>query len=127
VSETQRPRPDPAVVSWLEGTSSRELHVSVLTLGEVRRGVELLRARDPGRAGAYADWLQTLRESFEDRILDVDDAVAQAWGRLNAASPVPAVDGLLAATALVHGLVVVTRDGGPFERCGVPFVDPWAN
>lgn len=114
------------MLSWLASVSTRELHVSVLTLGEIRSGIEQLRPRDPARASAYAVWLETLRESFEDRIIVVDDAVAQAWGRLRAVSLVAAVDGLLAATALVHGLTVVTRDTRPFERLGVPFVDPWA-
>lgn len=63
---------------------------------------------------------------FADRVLVVDTAVAQAWGRIGASDPVPAVDGLLAATALVHGPIVVTRDRRPFERVGVPWLDPWA-
>jgi hypothetical protein len=73
----------------------------------------------------YADWLEDLRLTYAGRILVVDDAIAQAWGRVRALASVAAIDGLLAATALVHGLVVVTRDTAPFARAGVPFVDPW--
>lgn len=72
------------------------------------------------------DWLESLEAGFSDRTLVVDGAVAHAWGRLNAVTSLPEVDGLLAATALVHGLVVVTRDTEPFERVGVPWLDPWS-
>lgn len=119
-------RPDPAVVAWLRDVDSGDLHVSVLTLGEVRRGIERLRRRDAGQSAVYEAWLGTLESAFADRVLPIDVAVAEAWGRISATDPLPAVDGLLAATALVHGLTVVTRDTGPFERAGVPFLDPWA-
>jgi predicted nucleic acid-binding protein len=125
VSETRKHRPAPEVVTWLADVDSGELHLSVMTIGEVRRGIERLRRRDASQAAVYEAWLGTLETAFADRILGVDVAVADAWGRISA-DPVPAVDGLLAATALVHGLTVVTRDIGPFERVGVPFLDPWA-
>jgi predicted nucleic acid-binding protein len=74
----------------------------------------------------FETWLGELESAFANRLLPVDTPVAQAWGRISAFEPVPAIDGLLAATALVHGLVVVTRDNRPFERVGVPWLDPWA-
>ena len=95
-------------------------------MGEIRQGVERLRPRDPARSDRHEEWLGALQKSFGDRILAVTTPVAEAWGRLRATGPLPVVDSLLAATALVHGLVVVTRDTGPFERVGVPWLDPWA-
>jgi predicted nucleic acid-binding protein len=110
----------------MAGMRVQDLFVSVLTLGEVRRGVELLRRRDEPQAQVFDSWLHEVETVFSDRVLDVTAPVAEAWGRLNAATPLPTVDGLLAATALVHGLVVVTRDTRPFERIGVPYLDPWS-
>ena len=100
--------------------------MSVMTLGEIRRGIERLRPRDPSQALVFESWLDEMTTVFGDRVLDVDGAVAECWGRIGAADPLPAVDGLLAATALVHGLTVVTRDTRPFERVGVPCLDPWS-
>ena len=125
-SELRKPRPDPGLESWLEQVPSQLTFVSVLVLGEIRQGIERLRPRDASQASALEQWLYTVVDGFGDRILAIDGVVAEAWGRLNAGARLPVVDGLLAATALVHGLVVVTRDTGPFERVGVPFLDPWA-
>lgn len=126
LSEVRKPRRDPGVDRWLQGVRVEDLFLSVLTLGEVRRGIERLRARDAARTAVFEAWLAEVETVFADRVLVVDTAVAEAWGRLGASDPVPSVDGLLAATALVHGLVVVTRDRRPFERVGVPWLDPWA-
>jgi predicted nucleic acid-binding protein len=98
----------------------------VLVVGEIRQGIERVRPRDSRRGDALERWLRTLLESYGDRILDVTSPIAEAWGRLRATEPLPVVDSLLAATALVHGLVVVTRDTAPFERIGVPWLNPWA-
>jgi hypothetical protein len=98
----------------------------VLVVGEIRQGIERVRPRDPRRGDALEQWLRTLQQSYGDRILDVTSPIAEAWGRLRATGPLPVVDSLLAATALVHGLIVVTRDTGPFERIGVPWLNPWA-
>jgi hypothetical protein len=125
VSELRRARPDAGLRAWVEETPSQLTSLSVLVLGELRQGVEHLRRRDAAQAAALDRWLGKVVEEFTDRIIDVDSAVAAAWGRLNAGRPLPVVDGLLAATALVHGLVVVTRDTGPFEQAGVPYLDPW--
>jgi len=113
-------------MSWLGQVPTQLTFVSVLVLGEIRQGIEQLRPRDAQQALALEGWLDAVADGFGDRILEIDGVVAEAWGRLNAGARLPVVDGLLAATALVHGLVVVTRDTDPFERAGVPFLDPWS-
>ena len=112
--------------AWVEDTAGEATYLSVLVLGEVRQGVERLRGRDPVQASELDGWLAALEEGFSDRILEVDRAIAHAWGRLSASDLLPPVDGLMAATALVHGLTIVTRDTAPFERVGVPWLDPWS-
>jgi predicted nucleic acid-binding protein len=112
-------------VAWLAGVTSDELHVSVLTLGEIKRGVELLRSRDPHQSRAIDEWLGALHDTFADRILGIDTPVAAAWGRLRAEHTLAIVDSLIAATALVHGLTLVTRDTRTAKRAGVPFLEPW--
>jgi predicted nucleic acid-binding protein len=113
------------VQAWIESTAADAVHLSVLVLGEIRLGVERLRPRNPNQAESLEHWLASLEGRFADRILAIDNVIAHAWGRLGARDPLPPVDGLLAATALVHGLIVVTRDTAPFERIGVPYLDPW--
>ncbi len=97
----------------------------MLVIGEVRQGIERLRGRDPAQAEVYEEWLQELESSFRDRLLPLDAEVAQAWGRLNAARPLPVVDALMAATAVEHGLTFVTRDTGVLSGLGVSVLDPW--
>jgi len=126
LSEVRRPRRDPNVDRWLSMTRPSDLFVSVLTLGEIRRGIERLRARDEAQSAVFETWLGEVETVFDDRVLGIDGSVAQTWGRISASDPLPAVDGILAATALTHGLVVVSRDRRPFERVGVPWLDPWA-
>jgi hypothetical protein len=125
VSEIRRPRPHVGVQQWVESRAAEDMYLSVLVLGELRLGVERLRPRDPGQSESLERWLVSLEGRFADRVLAIDEPIAHAWGRLGAADPLPPVDGLLAATALVHGLTVVTRDTAPFERIGVPCLDPW--
>jgi toxin FitB len=127
ISETVRPRPEPRVISWFEMISRDDLHVSVVSLGEVRRGIELL-AQGPQR-DRLQYWLETrLPEWLGDRVLPVTAAVADRWGRLRAQSPktVPIVDSLIAATALHHDLRLVTRNGRDFAHFpGLVVVNPW--
>jgi predicted nucleic acid-binding protein len=99
--------------------------LSVLTLGEIRKGIEKLRPRDAQRAAALDAWLAELTTTFGPRILDLDRAVAEAWGRLAALRTVPVVDCMLAATALVHDLVLVTRNTQDAEGLGVRLLDPF--
>jgi predicted nucleic acid-binding protein len=127
VSETRRRRPAPAVLNWLEAARRDRdpLFVSVLVLGEVRHGVERLRVRDSTQAAALENWLAELRERFRERTIPVDREIAEEWGRMNAVSPVPVFDGLMAATAKIRGLVFVTRNVADVARTGVPLLNPW--
>src|SRR5687768_11259274 len=99
-------RCDPGVRDWIENTDVEELLLSVMVLGEIRRGIERIRIRDRNQARALEKWLQSLSTEFADRILPVDERVAEQWGQLGLRQPVPLLDALLAATALVHDLTV---------------------
>lgn len=126
ISELRKgPRCDPHVAAWFSAVNDEEVFLSVLTLGEIRRGVENLRRRDTAAAQALDDWLSGLAEEHGDRLLPVDLAIADAWGRLGAPDPVPVVDGLLAATASVHRLTLVTRNVQDVEGTGVPCLNPF--
>lgn len=118
-------RANTGVLTWFEGVSDEDLFTSVLVLGELRRGVELVRRRDPIAASALEQWLARLEEQFADRILPVDRETADRWGLLNVPNPVPTVDGLLAATALAHELTLVTRNTRDVARTGVSLVNPF--
>ncbi len=126
VSELVKPEPEPLVSEWFRAAPPEALFVSVLTLAEIRKGVEKL---PHGRRRArIAAWLEIeLPFWFEGRVLPVDFAVADEWGRMLARveRPVPVIDGPIAATALSHRLVVVTRDEGGFAPSGVDIVNPW--
>ncbi len=119
-------RANVGVQRWFREADERHLLTSVLVVGEVRRGIESVRRRDPTAALALDHWLARLTGSFGDRILTVDARVAETWGRLSVPDPIPAVDGLLAATALVHDLTLVTRNVRDVARTGARVVDPFA-
>ena len=97
----------------------------MLTLGEIRNGIERLRPRDPEQAALFDIWLTELRARFADRILPVDENAADRWGRLNATAPRKTVDSLIAATAHTYALTVVTGNTRDFDDCGVPLINPW--
>jgi predicted nucleic acid-binding protein len=124
VSEIRRSR-DPHVRAWVDQVDDIDLHLSVMTLGEIRKGIELLRGRNPAQADVFANWLDELNDHFADRIVPIDARVAEEWGRLNAVKPRNTVDSLIAASASVHHLTVVTGNTGDFEGCGVPVLNPW--
>jgi toxin FitB len=126
VSELRKRNPDPAVVAWRGAVDAEELYLSALVVGEIRQGIERLRRRDRRQAAGLERWLGTLKQEFAERILPVTASVAEAWGRLAAPRPLPAVDGLLAGTALVHGLVLVTRETARLEPTGISLLNPWA-
>jgi toxin FitB len=124
VSEIRRGR-DSYGWAWANGVEDIDLHVSVMTLGEIRKGIELLRSRDPIQAEVFANWLGELHTRFAERIVPIDVAVGEEWGRLNATMPRNTVDSLIAASARVRGLTVVTRNTRDFEDCGVALINPW--
>ena len=126
LSELAKPMPDPNLVAWLGKVSNLDLHISVLTLGEIRKGVEIM--PQGARKDRLRAWLENdLPDWFEDRVLPVSLAAADAWGRLlaRARRPVPAVDGLLAATAMCGGLALVTRNEADFDFPGLRVLNPW--
>ena len=126
VSEIRKgPRANRDVQAWLASVDDDDIHLSVLVIGELRRGVELVRRRDARQAMALDQWLDQLVTEHEDRILGVDLAVAEAWGRLSALRPASLVDTLLAATAHVHGLMLVTRNLKDVAWTGVPCFNPF--
>ncbi len=125
ISELRRPRPDPRVQKWLGGIASVDLHLSVLVTGEIRRGVELLRPREPDRAATLDAWLEGLELAYADRLLPVSASIADTWGRLSSVRPLPVTDGLMLATAKVYGLTLVSREARTFADLGVPTLSPW--
>lgn len=113
------------VRSWFAALDSDAILLSVVTIGEIRRGIENVRRRDPAAARALDRWLRSVIEDHSDRILAVDLPVADEWGRLNVPDPLPVIDGLLAATAKVHGLILATRNVKDVARSGVDIVNPF--
>lgn len=125
ISEARKPNGNPGVRQWLASVPGGDLYLSVLVLGEVRQGIERLRRRDPAQASVFDSWLARLRRDYTDRILPVTLGIAEEWGRMNVPDPLPVIDGLLAATARVHGLVLVTRNLTDLNRTGVPLLNPF--
>ncbi|MDH4391887.1 MAG: type II toxin-antitoxin system VapC family toxin [Aquabacterium sp.] len=128
LSELRRKQPDPSVVRWFSQRPASTLYLSVLTLGEIRKGIEGL--ADPSRRLALLDWLETVLPAFfAGRILPIDTSVADRWGRLVALAgrPLPVIDSLLAATAAQHGLILVTRNLRDVQGLGAQVLDPWAD
>jgi predicted nucleic acid-binding protein len=127
VSEIRkRDRAHPNVARWVARTPMAEIATSVLVLAEIRHGIELRRRSDPEQARALDRWFVRMRTGLADRVLPVDEPVADAWARLGVPDPVPVIDGLLAATAKVHGLTLVTRNLAHVAPTGVPVLDPFA-
>ncbi len=119
-------RCDPGVRTWFEQSPEHQLFVSVLVLGEIRRGIERIRARDPRQADALEAWLESVTRHYEERILPVDLGVADRWGAMGSLQPIAPVDGLLAATALTHQLTLVTRNVADVESTGVKLLNPFS-
>lgn len=118
-------RANSRVATWFASLDPDAIVLSVLTIGEIRRGIESLRRRDRRAAASLQRWLGRLVRDHGDRILPVDLAVAEEWGRLNVPDPLPVVDGLLAATSKVHRLTLATRNVKDIARTGVPLVNPF--
>ena len=113
-------------VEWLRSVDPATLHLSVLTRGEIMRGIALRQKSDPVAASHLAAWLRGIRHDHAARILPVTDQIAVEWGRIAAIRPRGDVDGLIAATAIVHDLAVVTRNVADFADAGVDVIDPWS-
>jgi toxin FitB len=125
ISEARKPRGDERVKRWISSVPVEDLYLSVLTLGEVRRGIGLLERRDPAQAEVYKAWLTTVLRDYVDRIVPVDAEAAEEWGSINARDPVPVVDGLMAATAKVRNMTFVTRNTSDVARTGVRLLNPF--
>jgi toxin FitB len=126
ISEVRKgARCDARVSAWYASVADEDLYLSTLVLGEIRKGVELVRPRDSGRAVALERWLREVEAAFDGRVLGIDNAVADLWGRMSAIRSVPAIDGLLAATALANGLTLVTRNDRDVAGLGATVFNPF--
>jgi predicted nucleic acid-binding protein len=128
LSETRKRQPAAGVAAWIAATPPGRLHVSVLTLGEIEQGIARVRGRGDGQqAVALERWLREVEAGFEDRVVPVTLPVASAWGRQQHLQPLPVIDALIAATARVHGMTVVTRNVKDFELAGVQVLSPFTD
>lgn len=126
ISEVRKgDRCDPHVSAWYASVADEDLFLSTLVLGEIRKGVELARPRDLGKAVALERWLEEVEAAFDGRVLGIDNAVSDQWGRMSAIRPLPAIDGLLAATALTNGLTLVTRNDRDVAGLGATVFNPF--
>jgi toxin FitB len=125
LSETRKKRADERVLAFLSNATPNALYLSCLSLGELRKGVALKMKSDPSAAKAIAGWVDGLETNFANRILGIDTASAKLWGEWSAQRPRPVVDTLLAATAVVHDLVFVTRNESDVQDLPVKVFNPW--
>lgn len=126
LSETRKREPHKGIIAFLEGAEPSALYLSALTLGELRKGVLLKMASDREAGARIALWVDGLEQSFADRTIGIDAAIARVWGELSAQRPRPVIDTLFAATALVHELTVVTRnEKAVADIAGLKVLNPW--
>jgi predicted nucleic acid-binding protein len=126
ISEVRKgARCDPNVSAWYASIADEDLFLSTLVLGEIRKGIELARPRDAVKATALETWLQAVEAAFDGRVLGIDSAVSDQWGRMSALRPVPVIDGLLAATALTNGMTLVTRNESDVAGLGASVLNPF--
>jgi predicted nucleic acid-binding protein len=124
ISELRRVRPHPAVVAWLQGTADEQLHLSAVTIGELQAGVEVTRAQDAAKAHEIESWVDQVAETWN--VLPMDTRSFRVWAKLMVGRPDRLMeDAMIAATATVHGLAVVTRNVRDFASLGVRIVDPF--
>jgi predicted nucleic acid-binding protein len=116
---------NPHVATWYDSIDEDTIYVSVLVLGEIRKGIERARSTNPGQACALEQWLSALSQSFANRIVPIDLAVAEEWGRMSAKRPVSTVDALLAATAKVQRMMLVTRNVADVADLGAKVINPF--
>ena len=125
VSELRKRDPNPDVLAWYATVTSAELFLSVLTIGEIRLGIERLRRKDELQADVLEQWLRGLHVTYQDHLIEVDADVAEEWGWLNVLDPLPVIDGLLAASAKIRGWTLVTRNTADLQRSGVALLNPF--
>ena len=123
VSEARRGTPQ--AVNWLRSIAPQTVHLSVITLGEIMRGIALKQRSDPRGAALLTEWLQKLRHDHADRILGITDHIAIEWGRIAALRPHSDADSLMAATAIVHDLIIVTGNVDAFDDTRASVINPW--
>lgn len=121
----KRDRVHPNVADWVARTPVKDIGTSVVVLAEIRRGIELRRRHDAEQAASLDRWFAQMRTRLGDRVLPIDEPTAEAWARLSVPDPLPIIDGLLAATAKVHGLTLVTRNTADVMRTGATVLDPF--
>lgn len=122
----KRERADPNVIRWVNQTPAEDIGTSVLVLAEIRRGIELKRRSDPLQARSLDRWFSQMRTRLADRVLPIDETIAETWALLGIPNPLPLIDSLLAATAKVHSLTLVTRNIADIESTGIAMLDPFA-
>jgi predicted nucleic acid-binding protein len=127
LSETWKPKANPSVIAFLKSAEPSSVFISVLTIGELRKGISAVRLKnpDPNAATRLATWVEGIELSFSNRILGIDAATARLWGDWSAERPRPVVDTLLAATAVQHDLTMVTRNLRDVRGIPVKLLDPW--
>lgn len=119
-------RADARVRAWAKRVEGDDHYLPAVVVGELRQGIEAIRGRDPKTARHLERWFEQVVETHADRILPIDRRVAEIWGRLNTPDPLPIIDGLIAATAIAHDLILVTRDDSAVRRTGVRLLNPFA-
>ena len=126
ISEVRRgERCDRHVAAWFASINDDDIYLSVLVLGEIRKGIERARRTDAAQARALEKWLSTLKQSYGERILPIDQLVADEWGSMSAIRPLPSVDALLAATAKIHGMTLATRNVADVAGLGADVLNPF--
>ena len=125
VSELRKRDPDPRVLAWYEKAGPAEIFLSVLTIGEIRLGIERLRGKDAAQARRLEQWLHGLHTAYSDHIIGIDTQTAEEWGRINVPDPLPVIDGLLAASAKARGWTFVTRNTSDVASSGVQLLNPF--
>jgi len=126
ISEVRKgDRCHPSVSAWYASIADEDLFLSTLVIGEIRKGAELARAKDPGKAASLERWLRQVETAFGDRVLGIDNAISDQWGRMCAIRPLPVIDSLLAATAVTNGLTLVTRNERDVMGLGATVLNPF--